>query len=150
MTGLSRDGELAGQTIFEVLRLHGRLLASGDALMAEIGLTSARWQILGTIGFLKEPQSVASLARKIGLARQSVQRVADELEKEGLLAFIENPAHKRARLMALTQAGHDKRNAAERLRVRWTEALAMNSKGADFGAAVKALSALRKALDAPK
>ena len=147
MLKLSRNGELAGQTIFEVLRLHGRLLASGDALMERIGLTSARWQVLGTIAFLGEPQTVANLARLMGLTRQSVQRVANELTQVGLLKFVDNPVHKRAKLMALTPAGHHKTKAAEELRVPWTETLARQCKGADFGATAEALAALRKALD---
>ena len=147
MLKLSRNGELAGRTIFEVLRLQGRLLASGDALMERLGLTSARWQILGTIAFLGKPQTVANLARLMGLSRQSVQRVANELALEGQLKFVDNPAHKRAKLMALTPAGHYKAKAAEELRVPWTEALAGHCKGADFGAAAEALAALRKALD---
>ena len=36
----------ATQLIVKVFRLHGRLLAAGDNLVRDTGLTSARWQIL--------------------------------------------------------------------------------------------------------
>ena len=35
--------------VLEVFRLNGRMIASGDSLVAKIGLTSARWQVLGAI-----------------------------------------------------------------------------------------------------
>lgn len=37
---------------------------------------------------------VAAIARAMGLARQSVQRTADLLEAEGLVEYVENPAHR--------------------------------------------------------
>jgi hypothetical protein len=41
----------AGRTltdlVLEVFRLNGRLLAAGDRLSKTVGLTSARWQVLG-------------------------------------------------------------------------------------------------------
>ncbi|MDH3233798.1 MAG: MarR family transcriptional regulator, partial [Alphaproteobacteria bacterium] len=35
--------------ILETFRLNGRLLAAGDRLVGDLGLTSARWQVLGAI-----------------------------------------------------------------------------------------------------
>jgi DNA-binding MarR family transcriptional regulator len=48
---------------------------------------------------------VASVARLLGLARQSVQRVADLLEQEGLARYTDNPSHQRAKLLQLTPSG---------------------------------------------
>jgi DNA-binding MarR family transcriptional regulator len=52
-----------------------------------------------------ESHSVAETARTLGLARQSVQRVADLLEASGLIVYEANPRHRRAQLMTLTDAG---------------------------------------------
>jgi DNA-binding MarR family transcriptional regulator len=52
-----------------------------------------------------EPRSVAQIARAWSLARQSVQRVADRLEREGLVVYEDNPAHRRAKLVRLTADG---------------------------------------------
>ncbi len=41
----------------------------------------------------------------LGLARQGVQRIADLLEAEGLIAYRDNPAHQRAKLMTPTPKG---------------------------------------------
>lgn len=51
------------ELILETFRLNGRLLAAGDALVANIGLTSARWQVLGAIALSPVPLPVAHLAR---------------------------------------------------------------------------------------
>jgi hypothetical protein len=39
----SKSGTLT-DLVIEIFRLNGLLIASGDALVAETGLTSARWQ----------------------------------------------------------------------------------------------------------
>ena len=41
--------------VLEIFRLNGCLIASGDALVAKIGLTSARWQVLGAIAMQAGP-----------------------------------------------------------------------------------------------
>jgi DNA-binding MarR family transcriptional regulator len=51
------------------------------------------------------PRTVASAARRLGLARQSVQRVVDDLVAAGQLVLRDNPDHARAPLVALTGAG---------------------------------------------
>lgn len=45
------------------------------------------------------PLPVSHIARTMGLSRQGVQRVADELEARGIVRFAPNPHHRRARLV---------------------------------------------------
>src|ERR671924_1493333 len=92
--------------VLETFRLNGRLLAAGDALVADIGLTSARWQVLGAIALSPVPLPVAHLARNMGLSRQAVQRLANEMERDGLVRFAPNPHHERAKLVQLTPRGN--------------------------------------------
>jgi DNA-binding MarR family transcriptional regulator len=91
--------------VLSIFRLNGLLLRAGDRLTAEIGLTTARWQVLGAV--LHEPLTVAAIARQMGLARQSVQRTADLLVEEGLCEYLPNPAHRRAKLLLSTDQGLD-------------------------------------------
>jgi DNA-binding MarR family transcriptional regulator len=70
--------------ILETFRLNGRLLAAGDALVGGLGLTSARWQVLGAIAAAQVPLSVAQIARAMGLTRQAVQRLANDMQRNGL------------------------------------------------------------------
>lgn len=67
------------------------------------GQTSARWQVLAAAEHA--PMTVAQIARALNLARQSVQRVADLLETDGLVVYEDNPGHRRARLVVLTADG---------------------------------------------
>lgn len=91
--------------VLEVFRLNGTLIRVGDALVRPLGLTSARWQVLGSIAHGRGTFSVARLADNMGLARQSVQRIVDELADAGLVGFAPNPAHKRAKLVVMTPRG---------------------------------------------
>ena len=68
-----------------------------------MGQTTARWNVLSVLS--DAPRSVASAARRLGLARQSVQRVADDLVAAGSLRREANPADARAPLLSLTDAG---------------------------------------------
>lgn len=102
-----------------VLRLAGLLSSIGDELAAPAGQTSARWQVLAAIEVA--PMPVADIARRLGLARQSVQRVADLLESERLASYDANPDHARAKLLRLTSAGRSKLDAIQRAQCAWAD-----------------------------
>jgi DNA-binding MarR family transcriptional regulator len=91
--------------VLEVFKLNGRLLATGDTLVREFGLTSARWQVMGAVSRSPVPLPVAHIARNMGLTRQAVQRVADDLRDAGFIRYELNPHHRRAMLVALTENG---------------------------------------------
>jgi DNA-binding MarR family transcriptional regulator len=95
----------ANALALEIFRLNGALIRFGDELVKPLGLTSARWQVLGSIAHGRGTFSVARLADNMGLARQSVQRIVDELAEAGLVGFAPNPAHKRAKLVVMTPQG---------------------------------------------
>ncbi len=88
-----------------VFKLAGWLSTIGDEMAAPMGQTSARWQVLAAIE--NEPATVADIARALGLARQSVQRVADLIAHDGLAAYEDNPNHARAKLLRLTPSGSE-------------------------------------------
>lgn len=115
--------EAMTELILRIFRVNGALLAAGDRLVAELGLTSARWQLLGGIADQAEPQSVAQLARKLGNTRQAVQRIANELEAAGVVAFRVNPRHKRAQLIELTPHGRELFARSMALQRPWAAAL---------------------------
>ncbi|MER8503331.1 MarR family transcriptional regulator [Mesorhizobium sp. M0904] len=103
MTTRTEAANVLTELVLAVFRMNGSLLDAADRLAAPTGLTAARWQVLGAV--LKEPKSVADIARDMGLARQSVQRLADILAAEGLAVYADNPAHRRAKLLSITDAG---------------------------------------------
>lgn len=91
----------------------GRLIETGNGLVAPLGLTSAWWQVLGALRYAPEPLPTASIARTMGLTRQAVQRSVDLLADRGLVEFRPNPHHRRAKLVVLTAAGLDAVRRAE-------------------------------------
>jgi len=122
--GHTRAGLALTGLILAIFRLNGRLLMSGDRLVADVDLTSARWQVLGAIALADRPQPVAWLARNMGLNRQGVQRIVNEMRDGGLLEIEPNPHHRRAHLVVLTRRGKDAFEAATKLQVPWANGLA--------------------------
>ena len=99
----STEGEALTRLLVEVVRLAEFFTRTGEALARPAGQTLARWLVLGTLEGGPEP--VAEIARRLRLTRQSVQRVADLLAHDGLIAYEDNPRHRRAKLARLTPEG---------------------------------------------
>jgi len=133
--------------ILHVFRLNGRLLAAGDRLVEDLRLTSARWQVLGAIALSDTPQSVANIARDMGLTRQAVQRTANELVANGLLEFAPNPHHERAQLVVLTKKGAAAHQAAMARQVPWANTLGAGLRDKDLATAQHVLSVLTERLE---
>jgi DNA-binding MarR family transcriptional regulator len=89
--------------VAEIFELAGSLRRDGEQIAKLAGQTQARWQVMwiAATGRL----SVATIARRLGLTRQSVQRVADAIVADGLATFQPNPDHQRSPLLILTDAG---------------------------------------------
>jgi DNA-binding MarR family transcriptional regulator len=139
----SEAGDAVSELVVQVFRLNGLLLARGDAMAEPAGQTSARWRVLAAID--DAPLSVAQIARAWWLTRQSVQRVADVLARDGLATYEENPNHRRAKLVRITPRGLSVLRAIRARQRAWADAL-----GAEVGAADlrKANSVLARVLDA--
>lgn len=116
--------EAWNEVVVEVFRLNGALLASGDAMVRDLGLTSARWQVLGAILLAPQALTVAGIAREMGLTRQGVQRTVNDLLAEGMLRLAENPQHRRARLVLATPSGRRAYAAAMDRQHRWMQRVA--------------------------
>ena len=117
----SPGAEALTELMLEVFRVNGDLLAEGNLLTMPLGQTSARWQVLGAI---RTPLTVADIARNMGLARQSVQRTADVLAADGIVEFVDNPAHRRAKLVRLTSRGEAVLAEISARQVEWANRLA--------------------------
>lgn len=99
--------------VADVFHLAGVFRRRGEEIAGLAGRTQAEWQLLSAIS--DGARTVPQVARRLGLARQSVQRTADHLGDMSLVRFVPNPDHKRSTLVELTSAGRsalDKINAA--------------------------------------
>jgi DNA-binding MarR family transcriptional regulator len=97
--------DVLSRFIVETLRLSGALAMNADEMVADIGLSFARWQVVGAIHDAPVPQPVAHIARDMRLSRQGVQRIVNDLHSDGLVEFLPNPHHARAQLVVLTDRG---------------------------------------------
>jgi DNA-binding MarR family transcriptional regulator len=140
-------GQALTELILAIFRLNGRLLVAGDRLVADLDLSSARWQVLGAIALAATPQPVAWLARNMGLNRQGVQRIVNEMRDEGLLELQPNPHHRRAHLVVLTKRGKEAFEAAARLQAPWVNALAKDVSVKELMSTHRVIAALSERLE---
>ncbi len=148
MTQRSPQGTAFTGLILEIFRVNGLLLAAGDRLTGDLGLSSARWQVMGAID--GAPLPVAQIARNMGLTRQAVQRVANVVAEAGLVEFAENPDHRRAKLVCLTAAGRAVLEAINQRQIEWSNRLAERQDVAEIEAALGVMQSFRRRLEADK
>ncbi|UWU87637.1 MarR family transcriptional regulator [Bradyrhizobium yuanmingense] len=141
------SGDALTNLMLDLFRLNSLLLTAGDRLVAPLGLTSARWQILGAIVQAERPQPVAWLARDLGGNRQNVQRIVNDLHAEGLVAFEANPHHRRAQLVVLTDKGRRAFDAAMALQMPWVNSLSEGLAVKDLQRVHRIVAALRNKLE---
>ncbi|WP_197517547.1 MarR family winged helix-turn-helix transcriptional regulator [Microbacterium karelineae] len=110
---MNADTDAALHAVFEVNRL---LRDAGERVSAAAGQTHSRRMVLQTAG---DRATVPDIARRLGLQRQSVQRVADELVADGLARYEDNPRHRRSRLLVTTAAGNSALAAIQSAHRAW-------------------------------
>lgn len=112
-------GDAFSLVAVKIMYLNGILLESGDRIASAAGQTSARWRVLAAAEM--KLMTVAEIARALGLARQSVQRLADSLTEEGLTTYKDNPSDKRAMNLALTAAGRKALTTIQAEQRKWAD-----------------------------
>jgi DNA-binding MarR family transcriptional regulator len=144
---LTEAGDGLTELMLATFRLNGRLLAAGDRLVAGTGLTSARWQALGALAKAGTPQTVSQIAHGMGLTRQAVQRVVNDLVAAGMLHIGPNPHHRRAGLVAMTEAGATAYAGVMARHAPWANGLAEGMAPAEVWRAVRLLHLLGQRLE---
>ena len=145
--GNKKSADLFAQLTLESFRLNAALLNEGDRLATPYGLTSARWQVLGTLILAAQPLTVAETARRMGLARQSVQRVADWLADQKLIKYTANPAHPRWQRAQPTARGRRIYADLEADRLDWAQKVTADLNQTDLYTALETLSQITRLLD---
>ncbi len=129
----------------ETSRLNHQFVHTSERANRSTGLSHARWLTMTMIA--ERPFTVAQIARRLGLARQSVQRTADLLVSEGLVELHHNPDHRRAKLLSLTAGGRLTLEGAQRVQARWTERVAAAVESEEVETAVELMRTVRDQLD---
>ena len=110
--------------------------------MRGTGVTNARWQTLSELFALEKRVTVSELARYMGLTRQAVQRLADDMANDGLIEFADNPGDARAMHLLLTEAGKAVYDDALEREWQWTNAIAEDFDAEQIASAVALLEAI--------
>jgi DNA-binding MarR family transcriptional regulator len=127
--GAGPKGEAIAELMLEVAQCFFKIRALGQ----KSGLITS-WGG-GAFGFMRSlallgPLTVPQIAVMRPTSRQRMQRLADELAADGLVRFVDNPKHRRSKLVQLTAKGE------ARYRELNTRLLAMASTmGSAFGEA---------------
>ncbi len=112
------------ELVLEVFKTNGRLLRAGDDITREFDITSARWQVFGAID--QQPRTVSQIARHYELSRQGVLWTVNAMCKQGLLELIDNPDHRRAKLVDFSEHGREVYASLTKKQAEWSNHLAKN------------------------
>jgi DNA-binding MarR family transcriptional regulator len=86
-----------------VIEFYFRIEAVTQAT-AGFATAGGEWGVLRSL--VKEgPQTVPEMARSRPISRQHCQTIANTLEAQGLVEFVDNPKHKKSKLLRVTKRG---------------------------------------------
>jgi DNA-binding MarR family transcriptional regulator len=148
VTARTSVGEKATEVILSTFRANGLLLAAGDRLAAEHGLTSARWQVLGAIALAQRPLTVPQIARRMGLSRQTVHTTVSRLVADGLVELVPNADHRRSQLVSVTEPARAKYRAVDETQAAWVNRLAAGLRRSELETTARVLGELCTRLEA--
>jgi DNA-binding MarR family transcriptional regulator len=117
----ANDTDLRAQEVdrlvADVLECAGALRRYGDALTRPLGQTEVRWAVMSVLS--GGARTVPQVARRLGVTRQSVQRVANLLAAEGFIESVPNPDSARSPLFRLSKRGEEVLAAITRAAHPW-------------------------------
>jgi DNA-binding MarR family transcriptional regulator len=125
-----------------VIRMNATVQKSGTRLLRDTGITNTRWQLLSELFALEQRVTVSELARHMGVSRQAIQRLADDMASDGLVEFVKNPGDARAMHLLLSAAGKATYHEAQECEWQWTNEIAADFDAKQIANAVALLEAI--------
>ena len=150
MNKRTSKGNALTTVILEIFRLNGSLIEAGNKITKPYGLTSARWQVIGAIDLAGQPMTVAQIARRMGLSRQGVQRIVNDLMKTKLVKSIPNIDHKRSPLISISDKGEKIMIKVNRAQISWVNNLSNGLSKQDIDQTLELLQTVRTRLESNK
>ncbi len=98
------SGQALHDLFREVFALQAALSAIMDKVHEQAGLNTSRHKIMRIL-IQMEPATVPDMGAILGVSRQFVQTVCNDLLARGFIEFTENPRHKRSKFVELTETG---------------------------------------------
>lgn len=131
--------------VADVFQLAGEFRQLGNRIASRVGQTQARWQVLSVVS--EGTWTVAQVARRLGYARQSVQRTADRLIEEKLAEYRPNPDHAKSPLIEITSKGKLALTRITREADKWHLKISAGLEGSDLATAARVVRHLCSILE---
>lgn len=129
-------------------RLQGRLRSAFAPVREGTGLSDMEHTVLAAVVEARRPPTVPQIGRALGHPRQVIQRAANGLLDRGLIAFADNPDHKRASLLIPAPAGTAVQAAANRKAEEISAQLLGQIDPGRLASVIDQIEAIRAELDA--
>lgn len=99
-------GEAIQELMLETLSAFFLLRAAGKRIGAVTAADGGYWGMLRSLK-VEGPQTVPQIARSRPVSRQHIQKLANEMISEGVIELVDNPIHRRSKLLRLTGKGEN-------------------------------------------
>ncbi len=116
----------------ELFVLNNLMMRVGDRLVADLGLTASRWQLLGALETYPDPPSLTELTSDGLLTLQNVSRMVAAMEQAGLVKRFQKPKGGRAVYVRVTARGEAVRKEACSRAGRFADALVAGLRESDI------------------
>lgn len=131
--------------IVEIRGAFNDLKALSDHMNADLDITAAARAVMEFL-YTNGPNTVPRIAAQKNVSRQHVQLLADALVEKSLAHYVDNPQHKRSKLVELTQDGHQMFDQIATREAKGLQALETRFQAEDVALATKTLRTLRQVI----
>lgn len=139
--------ELLTDLMDEVIRGHTRMALLHELAGGSDDLNRTGRAVLTAVVRAATPPTVPQIGRSLGYPRQTIQRQAEDLARLGFVEFVDNPDHKRAKLLVATAAGAAWYDRANRLALGWAADFTAGLDPSDLANAIGVLREIRQRLE---
>lgn len=114
-----------------------------EGVLADVGLTSAKYQAIDLLARAGEPLTLSELASQLKCVRSNITQLVDRLEADGLVKRVDDPSDRRAVRALLTPLGMERRTAGTEAVGRLQDEVAARVAPAERAVLHRVLAALK-------
>lgn len=129
----------------EVFHLHGILAGIQDRVHEQAGMSTPQRRVLAVLERMGAA-TAPHIAMETGVSRQFALKTCDDMAVAGLVEYVDNPHHKRSRLVRATDVGREARRAAQHEEERLISRMLPELASDDVGRVREVLAAIRSRL----
>jgi DNA-binding MarR family transcriptional regulator len=133
--------ETVAELMLEVAQCFFKIRALGQKAGFITGWGGGAFGVIRSLA-LDGPLTVPQIAQMRPTSRQRMQRLANELAAEGLVEFIDNPKHRRSKLVRLTSRGYERYRELNARLLEIASSMGIEVSEADFRKTIEILRQL--------